>query len=150
MDGFFNVYKPPAMTSHDVVAAIRRATRERRVGHAGTLDPSAEGVLLVGIGAGTRVAEYLMAGRKRYLATVLLGATTTTDDAEGEVVSRGDWSRVSRGDVELALAGLVGRVWQVPPMYSALKVGGRPLYRVGSKHFATSRAAARSPAPGQS
>jgi len=130
VNGFFNVYKPGGMTSHDVVAAVRRASRDRRVGHAGTLDPAAEGVLLVCVGPATRVAEYLMGGRKRYLATIVLGATTTTDDAEGQVLSRADASGVTRTDVEAALASFVGRTTQVPPMYSALKVHGRPLYEL--------------------
>src|SRR5512138_3639337 len=106
------------MTSHDVVAKVRRAARVKRVGHAGTLDPAAEGVLLVCVGPATRVVDRLAATRKRYRAVVELGATTTTDDATGEVVERGDASGVSREGVETALAGMVGRVLQVPPMYS--------------------------------
>ncbi len=130
MNGIFNVRKPAGMTSHDVVAAVRRASRQKRVGHAGTLDPAAEGVLLVCVGPATRVVEYLMNGRKRYLATIVLGATTTTDDAEGQVLRRGDVSGITREAVEAALAGFVGRISQVPPMYSALKVGGKPLYKL--------------------
>ena len=130
VNGFFNVNKPRGVTSHDVVAAIRRASRERRVGHAGTLDPAAEGVLLVCLGPATRVVEYLMDSHKRYLATVVLGVTTTTDDAEGQVISRRDASGVARADVERVLAHMVGRVLQVPPMYSALKVQGKPLYKL--------------------
>ena len=133
MNGFFNVYKPGGMTSHDVVAAVRRAARMQRVGHAGTLDPAAEGVLLVCVGPATRIVDRLMAARKRYRATIELGATTTTDDATGEVLERRDASGVSREAVEAAIAGMVGRVLQVPPMYSALKRGGTPLYRLARK-----------------
>lgn len=141
MNGFFNVYKPAGMTSHDVVAAVRRAAKLKRVGHAGTLDPAAEGVLLVCVGPATRIVNRLMASRKSYRAVVELGATTTTDDATGEVVERRDADGVSRDDVELALRQMVGRVLQVPPMYSALKVAGTPLYRLARQGIEIERAA---------
>jgi tRNA pseudouridine55 synthase len=130
LTGILNVDKPPDMTSHDVVDAVRRISGQRRVGHAGTLDPMATGVLLVCLGQATRVAEYLMAGRKRYRATIVLGATTNTYDADGEVVRSGGRTDFSRDEIEAALATFVGAIEQVPPIYSALKRDGQPLYKL--------------------
>jgi tRNA pseudouridine55 synthase len=128
--GILNVDKPPGVTSHDVVDVIRRVTGQRKVGHAGTLDPMATGVLLVCLGQATRVAEYLMAGRKRYRATVLLGSTTDTYDAEGQVLESGGRTDFGRGEIEQALASLTGQIDQVPPAYSAIKRGGQPVHRL--------------------
>jgi tRNA pseudouridine55 synthase len=128
--GILNVDKPPGLTSHDVVDAVRRISGQRKVGHAGTLDPMATGVLLVCLGKATRVAEYLMAGRKRYRATIALGASTDTYDADGEVVSTGGATDFARADIEAALQRFVGRIQQIPPMYSALKRGGQPLHKL--------------------
>jgi tRNA pseudouridine55 synthase len=121
------------MTSHDVVNAVRRMAGQRKVGHAGTLDPLATGVLLVCLGQATRVVEYLMAGRKRYRATIILGITTDTDDVEGKVIFSGGDSDFSREEIECALAGFVGCLNQVPPLYSALKHDGQPLYRLARR-----------------
>jgi len=129
LSGILNVDKPPEMTSHDVVDAIRRVSGQRRVGHAGTLDPMATGVLLVCLGQATRVAEYLMGGRKRYRASVVLGSTTETYDADGEVTSSGGRTDFEQAEIEAALGGLVGPIEQVPPIYSALKQGGESLHR---------------------
>jgi tRNA pseudouridine55 synthase len=131
--GILNVDKPPGLTSHDVVDAVRRISGQRKVGHAGTLDPMATGVLLVCLGKATRVAEYLMAGRKRYRATIALGTSTDTYDAEGEVVSSGGATDFARADVEAALQHFVGRIEQVPPMYSALKHHGQPLHKLARR-----------------
>ncbi len=131
LSGFFNVDKPAGMTSHDVVAALRRAGKERRVGHAGTLDPMATGVLLVAVGSATRVIEYLQEGHKVYQGTVRFGLTTTSYDIEGEVVSTAAPDAVAaltREQVEAALAPFRGTIQQVPPMVSALKHEGRRLY----------------------
>ncbi len=128
--GILNVDKPHGMTSHDVVDAIRRMAGQRKVGHAGTLDPMATGVLLVCLGQATRVAEYLMAGRKRYRATIVLGTATDTYDADGEVVSSGGPTDFSSEEIEAALLGFVGCIEQVPPMYSAVKHGGQPLHKL--------------------
>jgi tRNA pseudouridine55 synthase len=125
-----NVDKPPDMTSHDVVDAVRRVTGQRKVGHAGTLDPLATGVLLVCLGQATRVSEYLMAGRKRYRASIVLGMTTDTYDADGEIVSRDGQSDFSQQEIEDALACFAGRIQQIPPMYSAIKQGGQPLHKL--------------------
>jgi tRNA pseudouridine55 synthase len=130
LSGILNVDKPPGITSHDVVDAVRRISGQRQVGHAGTLDPMATGVLLVCLGKATRVTEYLMAGAKLYRATVVLGAVTDTYDAEGEILSSGGRTDFSRQEIEAALADFRGRIEQVPPMYSALKREGQPLHRL--------------------
>ena len=130
LSGILNVDKPPDITSHGVVDVVRRIAGQRKVGHAGTLDPMATGVLLLCLGQATRVSEYLMAGRKRYRATIVLGATTDTYDAEGEVVTTGGRTAFSRTEIESALQGFVGSISQVPPMYSAIKKDGQPLYRL--------------------
>lgn len=128
-DGILNLDKPRGPTSHDMVARVRRLTGVRRVGHAGTLDPLATGVLLICIGRATRVSEYLMAGRKVYRARARLGVTTDTYDAEGQVTAEVE-VKASRAQVEAALAQFRGRIAQVPPMYSAIKRKGTPLYRL--------------------
>jgi tRNA pseudouridine55 synthase len=130
---FINLNKPLGLTSHDVVARIRRLLRERdlkhvKVGHAGTLDPLATGVLVVCLGAATRLSEYVMNHDKTYRASIMLGVETETYDAEGDVVSTADASHVTRADVERVLSAYVGDIAQVPPMYSAIKQGGRKLY----------------------
>ncbi|MCW5851378.1 MAG: tRNA pseudouridine(55) synthase TruB [Anaerolineae bacterium] len=142
LSGIFNVDKPAGMTSHDVVAAIRRAGKERRVGHAGTLDPMATGVLLVGVGSATRIIEYLMEGTKVYEGTVRLGLTTTTYDIEGEVTAQAApeaVAAVTREAIEAALAPFRGQIQQVPPMYSALKREGRPLYELAREGIEVER-----------
>jgi tRNA pseudouridine55 synthase len=128
MIGVLIVDKPRGPTSFDVVAAVRRATGERRVGHAGTLDPMASGVLPVCLGEACKLVPYLMADEKVYQAEVRLGVTTDTLDAEGRVTDERPAGHLSAADVERALAGLRGRILQVPPMHSALRVGGRRLY----------------------
>jgi tRNA pseudouridine55 synthase len=130
LSGIINVDKPAGMTSHDVVDAVRRMAGQRKVGHAGTLDPLASGVLLVCLGQATRVVEYLMAGRKSYRATILFGQTTTTYDLGGEVISSGGRTDALRTEIEAALGGFVGPIEQVPPAYSALKRQGQPLYKL--------------------
>jgi tRNA pseudouridine55 synthase len=131
-DGILNLDKPRGPTSHDIIDRVRRLTGIRRVGHAGTLDPMATGVLLVCIGKATRVSEYLMAGQKVYRARARLGITTDTYDAEGQVVASApvDPVDVSRTEVEAALARFRGTIEQVPPMYSALKREGKPLHKL--------------------
>jgi len=127
--GILNIDKPPGWTSHDVVAKARRLIDERRVGHAGTLDPLATGVLLICIGQATRVSEYLMAGRKRYRTTLRLGVTTDTYDAYGTVTAEAGVVDLSMAQIEKALSQFRGRITQVPPMYSAVKIDGQRLYR---------------------
>lgn len=130
LSGILNVDKPSGMTSHDVVDAVRRIAGQRKVGHAGTLDPMATGVLLLCLGKATRVAEYLMAGRKRYRATVALGMATDTYDAEGKITQTGGRTDFDRPEIEAVLSRFVGRIKQIPPMYSALKKEGQPLYKL--------------------
>jgi tRNA pseudouridine55 synthase len=131
-EGVLNLDKPRGPTSHDIVDRVRTLTGIRRVGHAGTLDPLATGVLLVCIGRATRVAEYLAAGKKTYRARLLLGVATDTFDAEGEVIAEEEVS-VERSELERALASLRGTVEQLPPMYSALKHRGEPLHRLARR-----------------
>lgn len=133
LSGVLNVDKPPGMTSHDVVDVVRRVAGQRKVGHAGTLDPMATGVLLVCLGQATRVAEYLMSGQKRYRATILLGTTTDTYDAEGEIVRGGGRTDFARDELESALQSFVGHYDQIPPIYSALKRDGQPLYKLARR-----------------
>jgi tRNA pseudouridine55 synthase len=130
--GILNVDKPPGVTSHDVVVAVRRMVRQRKVGHAGTLDPMATGVLLVCLGQATRVSEYLMRSSKTYRAVVRLGISTTTDDADGEITGQSQVS-VTREQVEDALQHFVGRICQVPPVYSAIKRDGKRLYELARR-----------------
>jgi tRNA pseudouridine55 synthase len=125
--GLLNLYKPPGPTSHDMVARVRRGTREKKVGHAGTLDPMAAGVLVVCLGPAARLSEYVMASPKLYHARVRFGIETDTYDAEGEIVAENP-NPVTQEAVESALQAFRGEIKQVPPMYSAIKQGGRKLY----------------------
>jgi tRNA pseudouridine55 synthase len=127
-DGFLVVDKAPAMTSHDVVAVARKALGTRKVGHAGTLDPMATGVLVLGFGNGTRLLQYITDGDKSYQATVVLGAATVTDDQEGELISEADASAVSDQEIHDGLAKMVGEIQQRPSSVSAVKVGGERAY----------------------
>jgi tRNA pseudouridine55 synthase len=127
-DGFLVVDKAPAMTSHDVVAVARKALGTRKVGHAGTLDPMATGVLVLGFGNGTRLLQYITDGDKSYLATVVLGAATVTDDQEGEVISEADASGVTDQEIRDGLAKMIGQIQQRPSSVSAVKVGGERAY----------------------
>jgi len=126
--GFLNIDKPAGVTSHDVVARIRRLAGQRRVGHGGTLDPAATGVLPVALGGATRLVEYLVEGRKGYRGIVRLGVSTTTDDAEGEVLDERPVGALSRATLEAAVRRFVGEIMQTPPAYSAIKVAGRRMY----------------------
>lgn len=127
--GILNVNKPPGLTSFAVVRLVRRLTGVRKVGHAGTLDPIADGVLPICVGPATRMVEHIVSAPKAYRATVRLGQATDSYDSEGEVVAEADPSGVTRDQIEQALGGFVGQIQQLPPMYSALKHEGQPLYR---------------------
>jgi len=129
IDGIFNLDKPRGKTSFQVVAVVRRLSGVRRVGHGGTLDPEATGVLPVCLGQGTRVAEFLSEARKIYHTELELGISTDTYDAAGEVTGRGDPSELSRADIEDAIVSFTGLIEQLPPVYSAVKYKGVPLYR---------------------
>lgn len=126
MFGFLNVYKPKGKTSHDVVAILRRITKIKQIGHTGTLDPFAEGVLPICIGKATRLIEYLK-DNKAYIGTVQLGKSTTTYDIEGDVVKESDKTVISE-EIESALESFRGNIKQLPPIYSAIKVKGKKLY----------------------
>lgn len=127
-DGLLVVDKPQGWTSHDVVAKVRGLAGTRKVGHAGTLDPMATGVLVLGVGRATRLLTYVVGADKEYTATVRLGVATTTDDAEGEPLTRADASGVTRAAVEAGVAALTGPIEQVPSAVSAIKVDGQRAY----------------------
>ncbi|MDE2776757.1 MAG: tRNA pseudouridine(55) synthase TruB [Chloroflexota bacterium] len=133
-DGFLNLNKPLHLTSHDVVAQVRRhyraLTGSKKVGHAGTLDPLAEGVLVICLGAATRLSEYIMRGTKTYQARITVGISTTSYDAAGEILERKCAAHIRRADIERALPRFIGEIEQAPPMYSAVKVGGVKLYEL--------------------
>lgn len=129
MPGLVVVDKPSGMTSHDVVSRGRRLLGTRKVGHAGTLDPMATGVLVLGVGRATRLLGHLTLTDKAYDATIRLGASTTTDDAEGEVTATADTSGLDPADVERALERFVGDIEQVPTSVSAVKVEGKRAYQ---------------------
>jgi tRNA pseudouridine55 synthase len=135
------VDKDPGWTSHDVVARCRRLVGQRRVGHAGTLDPAATGVLLVGLGRVTRLTRFLGALPKSYAGEVVLGATTSTLDDQGEVVERFDMRGVSVEQARAAAGALTGEIMQTPPMVSARKVGGRRLYQLAREGVEVERSA---------
>ncbi|HEX5691816.1 MAG TPA: tRNA pseudouridine(55) synthase TruB, partial [Roseiflexaceae bacterium] len=142
LHGFLNIDKPAGPTSHDVVARVRRIARQKRVGHAGTLDPAATGVLVVGLGQATRLIEYVQdATSKRYHSVVFLGATTTTDDAEGEIIARAPLPALDSQAIEAALAAFRGTILQVPPMFSALHHEGRRLHELARAGQIVERAA---------
>jgi tRNA pseudouridine55 synthase len=129
MNGLLLVDKPSGPTSFDVVRAVRRAANERKVGHTGTLDPLASGLIVVCLGQGTKLVPFLMDTEKRYLAGVALGTGTDTDDALGEVIEQAPIPVLERVQLEMTLAEFVGRRKQVPPKFSAIKIDGEPLYR---------------------
>ncbi len=135
------VDKPAGMTSHDVVSRCRRVFGQRQVGHGGTLDPSATGVLLVGLGSATRLLRFVTALPKSYLGEVVLGIETSTLDADGEVLATHDMAAVTIDKVRDATGGLVGPIDQVPPMVSAIKVGGRRLYELAREGTEVERTA---------
>jgi tRNA pseudouridine55 synthase len=128
--GLVIVDKPQGLTSHDVVARIRRLAGTRRVGHAGTLDPMATGVLVIGVEKATRLLGHLALTEKEYSATIRLGQATDTDDAEGQVIAETSAADVSQTDLEAAVATLTGEIEQVPPGYSAIKVAGKRAYKL--------------------
>ncbi|QBD81998.1 tRNA pseudouridine(55) synthase TruB [Ktedonosporobacter rubrisoli] len=130
MDGILNINKPLGMTSHDVVARVRKLLKQRRVGHAGTLDPAASGVLPICVGQGTRVAEYLSESGKAYRAEIAFGTVTDTYDAEGEVTRSVDASPLTLEQIEAVIPAFLGPQMQLPPRYSAIKLQGQAAYKL--------------------
>jgi len=131
VNGYINLFKPSGITSMDALRQIKRMTGQRKkVGHGGTIDPLARGVLPVCFGQATRLMDHIVGGVKRYRVEITLGVTTTTYDAEGEVVKTGDPQRLTESMVEESLRPWIGRVKQTPPMYSAIKIDGKRLYKL--------------------
>jgi tRNA pseudouridine55 synthase len=133
LSGILVIDKARGMTSHDVVARVRKITGQKKVGHSGTLDPLATGVLLLCLGQATRVAEYLMNSDKTYQARIRLGVSTDTYDAEGRVTGQSEAGSIRRAQVEQEFSRMVGTLEQIPPMYSAAKHQGRPLYQLARR-----------------
>jgi tRNA pseudouridine55 synthase len=130
IDGVLAVDKAPGMTSHDVVAIARRALQTKKVGHCGTLDPLATGLLLITIGRGTKIQDLLMSEDKEYVGTLRLGQTTSSQDADGEVLEERPVPEIDRGQLEDAFERFQGDFYQTPPMVSAIKKDGVPLYKL--------------------
>jgi tRNA pseudouridine55 synthase len=128
LEGVLPVWKPAGWTSHDVVAKVRRLTGVRRIGHAGTLDPAVTGVLPLCVGRATRLVEYLQEMPKSYEAVVTFGVGTDTDDLTGSVIAEADASRLTEEDIRRAIQSFTGELEQIPPMVSAVRVGGKRLY----------------------
>jgi tRNA pseudouridine55 synthase len=133
LDGWLNIDKPPGITSYGVIARLKRLTGQRHIGHAGTLDPLATGVLPVAFGQAARTVEFLHQVSKTYRAVMELGVETDTLDAEGKVIFSADASNIDRQAVETALKPVIGVIEQVPPMYSAIKRNGTPLYELARR-----------------
>jgi len=141
--GFLNVYKDKGMTSHDVINRLRKISGVKQIGHGGTLDPMAEGVMAVAVGKACRLLQFL-GDDKTYLAEIKLGQTTDTDDIEGKTLSLArDVSHIERGQVEEALSRFVGKQQQIPPIYSAIKKGGVKMYELARKGEAPDEIEAR-------
>jgi tRNA pseudouridine55 synthase len=130
LDGILNINKPLNKTSFSMVAMVKRLSGERRVGHAGTLDPMATGVLPICLGRGTRVIEFLVNATKTYIARIELGTATDTYDSSGRITQQGDPSGINQPQLESALNSFRGSIQQTPPMYSAVKHQGQPLYKL--------------------
>lgn len=141
INGIINILKPPNMTSHDVVGFLRRITRIKKIGHTGTLDPNAAGVLPVCIGKATRVAEYFNLDdiRKKYRAEITLGASTDTQDSYGSIIKEVKDINIAQEEFEQVLNKYIGEIEQIPPMYSAKKVGGKKLYELARQGIEVER-----------
>lgn len=138
VDGIINVLKPPGMTSHDVVGALRRLFKLKRIGHTGTLDPDACGVLPICVGKATKVVDYLTDKTKRYRAQLVLGITTDTEDASGKVIETKNVD-VSQEEILNIVQSFVGDIEQIPPMYSAIKMDGKKLYQLAREGVTVKR-----------
>ena len=132
-EGILLVDKPKGITSHDVVDRVRRIFHIKKVGHAGTLDPMATGLMIILVGKATKVSQYLMSMDKEYTGTLRLGQSTDSQDAEGEIVEERPVPNLTEAEVLVAMKTFVGDQYQTPPMFSAKKVGGQPLYKLARK-----------------
>ena len=141
MDGIFNVLKPPGMTSHDVIGFLRRALNTKKIGHGGTLDPDAAGVLPVFAGTATRLLSYAMEGRKQYIAEFTLGEQRDTGDDSGTVVKTMPVPELTEAKLQEVLQSFLGKQIQLPPMYSAVKINGQKLYQLARKGVEVERKA---------
>ncbi len=139
MDGIFNVLKPPGMTSHDVVGALRKILNMKKIGHGGTLDPLAAGVLPVFAGTATRFLEYAAHEEKSYRAELTFGIRTDTGDTEGKIIARSPVRPLDQEEIEAALASFRGEGTQIPPMYSAISVKGTKLYKLARRGIEVER-----------
>jgi len=142
LDGIINIYKDKGFTSHDVVAVVRRTINQKKVGHTGTLDPDATGVLPVCVGKATKLADYIMAAEKTYIAEVTLGVTTDTLDSSGNVIETKEVN-FSEEEIKNAVMSFVGEQEQIPPMYSAIKINGKKLYELAREGKEVDRKARR-------
>ncbi|SFU44266.1 tRNA pseudouridine55 synthase [Clostridium sp. DSM 8431] len=141
MNGVINIFKNKGMSSFDVVRKVRKVSKEKKVGHTGTLDPEATGVLPVCLGKATKIIDYIMKEEKSYFVKFKLGIKTTTYDLEGEIIEEKDWSNIKEEDVFEAINSFKGEIMQVPPMYSALKKDGVRLYDLARKGIEVEREA---------
>ncbi|MDD6796124.1 MAG: tRNA pseudouridine(55) synthase TruB [Clostridiaceae bacterium] len=139
MNGVINIFKNSGMSSFDVVKKVRKVAREKKVGHTGTLDPEATGVLPVCLGKGTKIIDYIMKDKKSYFVTFKLGLKTTTYDLEGEVLEEKDTSKITKEETLNAIKSFIGEYDQIPPMYSALKKDGVRLYELARKGIEVER-----------
>lgn len=135
MNGILNILKPTGMTSHDVVSSVRKILNMKKAGHAGTLDPNVAGVMVICVGKGTKLSDYLMSGDKEYICELVLGQSTDTQDSYGVVADQADSVNVSREDVINVLKEFEGEQLQVPPMYSAVKLNGKKLYEYARQNI---------------
>ena len=128
MNGVLNILKPTGMTSHDVVSSVRKILNIKKVGHAGTLDPNVSGVMVVCVGKGTKISEYLMNQDKEYVCEMILGQSTDTQDSYGKVIEQREISNICEYDLLKVLNDFRGKQLQTPPAYSAVKLNGKKLY----------------------
>jgi tRNA pseudouridine55 synthase len=135
MNGILNILKPTGMTSHDVVSRIRKILNIKKVGHAGTLDPNVAGVMVVCVGKGTKLSDYLMNGDKEYICELILGQSTDTQDSYGTVINKTEYVNADREDLIRVLEEFQGKQLQTPPMYSAVKLNGKKLYEYARQNI---------------
>lgn len=139
LNGILNILKPPGMTSHDVVSVVRKKLNMKKVGHTGTLDPNAAGVLPICIGQATKISQFLLDGKKKYRAELTLGIETNTEDMDGEVLHQREVTSTPE-EIREAIFSFIGEYKQIPPMYSAIKINGKKLYELARQGMEVERA----------